>query len=1045
MNITRYHWLTLLGLLAGLFFALTAVSVWQSWQFQTRGIPATLPEPIPHGRARLGLNVALEQYDDAELTQALEEIAALGIPYLKQNFYFSSANSFAWAESDRLFTAVSAHPELTLIPLLNGDPATQFAPPSDKADFAAWAGEFATRYGDQTEAYIIWDEPNLAAQWGNQPVNPAEYAALLTAVSHTIRTADPGAIIASAPLAPTTETGPQNLADHLYLQRLYEAGAQGAFDVVMGKPYGFDTGPDDRRVDPAVLNFSRLILLREVVERNGAGHTAVWAGNWGWNSLPEGWTGQPSLWGQTDPATQAAYLVAGFQRAQTEWPWAGILFIEGWEAHVPDDAPQRGFDIRGRGQTLTQLAAMQQASQAYAFSGFHLAAPDDPHQTFTGGWEFSPQFGADASEVAEGDPPDRVTFQFWGTEAGLRVRRADFRARFYVTIDGQPANALPHDEHGAVLVLTAADPAEDYLSTEIVARDLSPGPHQMEIRVSRGWDQWALHGFSVQARPAFAPYGWRIFFLLSTVVGSLVIALLAARRAKWGELMRHTPLERLSDRAQLALTAVAAGITALTGWLTWGDGLLRRVGDLPQLTLMAASAATFYVTPWFWLYLLALLVLFLLFFYRPPLALPLIAFSTPFYVPSVLKPIFQYQFSPVEIFTLTAVVALSAATLLRWMHRRAAQPVSTPIPRWWTRFNKYDTAVLLFVLIATLSLFFTERLDVATNEWRTVIIGPALFYLLIRASRPTARDIWLMLDGLILGSLLVALIGLWQYGTGSNLITAEAGLMRLRSIYGSPNNVALYLGRILPLLVAVALLGGEMSQKRRWLYAITAVPLALAILLTFSKGALLLGVPVALLIVFVLWQRSVAPQRSLWPWLLLLGVTAVVGYALALQIPALATRLDPRSMTGFLRLNLWQASLNMVQENPLFGVGLDNFLYAYRGRYILDAAWAEPNLNHPHNFFLDLATRLGMLGLLSGLWLWGLAVWSLGRTVWLRLRQGVVGQAGGEWWPVVVGLLAGLAHALAHGLVDHSFFLVDLAFWFYLVLATAVWLEDTTL
>ena len=1044
MNLTRYHWLTLLGILAALLFALTAVSVWQSWQFQTRGIPASLPEPIPHGRARLGLNVALEQYDDAELSQALNEIAALGIPYLKQNFYFASTGTFDWAASDRLFTAVAAHPELTLIPLLNGDPATQFAPPSDKADFVNWAGTFAAHYGEQTDVYIIWDEPNLAAQWGNQPVNPAEYAALLTAVSHTIRAADTDAIIAAAPLAPTTETGPQNLADHLYLQRLYEAGAQEAFDLVMGKPYGFDTGPDDRRVDPAVLNFSRLILLREVVERNGAGHTAVWAGNWGWNSLPPDWIGDPSVWGQTDPATQAKYLVDGLQRAQTEWPWAGILFIEGWEAHVPADAPQRGFNIRYRHETLAQLTQAQRASQTYAFSGFHLAAPDNPYQTFMGDWEFSPQFGADASEVAEGDPPDKVTFEFWGTEAGLRVRRADFRARFYVTIDGQPANALPHDEHGAVLVLTAADPAEDYLSTEIVARNLPPGPHQMAITASRGWDQWALHGFSVQTRLPFAPYGWGIFLLLSATMGSLLTAVFTARRVDWRKTGIGTALSQFNDRAQLALTAVAAAVTALTGWLTWGDGLLRRVGDLPQLTLVAASAATFYVTPWFWLYLLALLALFLLFFYRPPLALPLIAFSIPFYVPSVLKPIFQYQFSPVEIFTLTAVVALSASTFIRWMHRRATQPNQTTLPRWWQSVNKYDTAVFLFVLIATLSLFFTQRLDVATNEWRTVILGPALFYLLIRASRPTAQEMWFMLDGLILGGLLVALIGLWQYGTGNNLITAEAGLMRLRSIYGSPNNVALYLGRILPLLMAIFLLGRAMSQKRRWLYAITAIPVTLTILLTFSKGALLLGVPVALLMVFVLWQKSIAPSRRLWPWLLLFGLTAVVGYALALQIPALATRLDPRSMTGFLRVNLWQASLNMIRENPLFGVGLDNFLYAYRGRYILDAAWAEPNLNHPHNFFLDLATRLGLLGLLSGLWLWGLAVWSLGRTVWRGLHLRLVANANAnEWWPVAVGLLAGLAHALAHGLVDHSFFLVDLAFGFYLVLATAVWLERT--
>ena len=63
-----------------------------------------------------------------------------------------------------------------------------------------------------------------------------------------------------------------------------------------------------------------------------------------------------------------------------------------------------------------------------------------------------------------------MTFTFWGTDVALRVRRADYRARFYATIDGQPANALPRDENGAALVLTAPDPAEDYLSDEWLAR-----------------------------------------------------------------------------------------------------------------------------------------------------------------------------------------------------------------------------------------------------------------------------------------------------------------------------------------------------------------------------------------------------------------------------------------------------------------------------------------------------------------------------------------------------------------------------------------------
>jgi O-antigen ligase len=121
----------------------------------------------------------------------------------------------------------------------------------------------------------------------------------------------------------------------------------------------------------------------------------------------------------------------------------------------------------------------------------------------------------------------------------------------------------------------------------------------------------------------------------------------------------------------------------------------------------------------------------------------------------------------------------------------------------------------------------------------------------------------------------------------------------------------------------------------------------------------------------------------------------------------------------------------MFADHPLLGVGLDNFLYEYRGRYILDAAWPEPNLNHPHNIVLDFATRLGLLGLLAGGWM----VWEAARALYRAGRQ-----AGAEWLPVAAGLGGSLAAMLTHGLVDHSFFLVDLAFTFFLILGVAVWL-----
>jgi O-antigen ligase len=213
-------------------------------------------------------------------------------------------------------------------------------------------------------------------------------------------------------------------------------------------------------------------------------------------------------------------------------------------------------------------------------------------------------------------------------------------------------------------------------------------------------------------------------------------------------------------------------------------------------------------------------------------------------------------------------------------------------------------------------------------------------------------------------------------------------------------------------------------------YTLAALPIGLALLLTLSKGALFLGLPAAL-IVLLLWLGQTAGRR-VWPWLLGFAAGGVLLAVVVLAVPALRERLGVLGVTSLLRLNLWRASVEMFGDHPLFGVGLDNFLYAYRGRYIFAEAWQEPHLNHPHNLILDLLTRLGLFGLFAGAWLG----WELGRRLWRLSRR-----LSGEWQPVAAGLAAAFAAALAHGLVDHSFFLVDLGFIFYLFLGLAVWLE----
>jgi O-antigen ligase len=589
-------------------------------------------------------------------------------------------------------------------------------------------------------------------------------------------------------------------------------------------------------------------------------------------------------------------------------------------------------------------------------------APDHPAIAYSDNWRVTPE-GADPARTG-----DRLSFSFEGTGAALQVQGGPFWGVYRIWVDGQPANALPRDTGGAAYVVLY-DPSGEARLVD-VARGLPDGPHRLELVAEGGWGQWALQGVRIYGPEAIAR-GW---------IGWLLLVLAGLGTGLW-VLLAAPELARRS----------AAGLDALAAYpdpLYWAIG----AGLLVVLVLSSAAA----------LDLAALAGLGLLFLVRPDAALPWLAFSLPFWPrPEVLL---GRQFSHFELLVWLGLLALLARSLLAWTAGRGR-------PR---GISGLDWPALAFVGIGLLAALAAEHRGLALREFRTVFLDAALFYaLLTRAPAPEGRmySPWPVVNGLLLGAAIVSLLALWQGLTGQGRIEVE-GVWRVRALYGSPNNLALYLDRVVPLAAALAAFGA----RRRWYYALVALLSAAACLATFSKGAWLLGLPVGLAVVLLggAWRT-----RRRWPVAALAGLSAagVAGVALLARTPRMAGLFNFRSGTSFLRLQLWQSAWRMGLEHLALGVGPDNFLYAYRTRYVLPAAWEELNLNHPHNVVLDLWTRLGLLGLAAGAWLAA----ATGRAGWRLFRDSPT-----ELWPLALGLLAGLAAGLAHGLIDNSLFLVDL-------------------
>lgn len=199
-------------------------------------------------------------------------------------------------------------------------------PESAYPAFAAFVAAFAARYAGVVDHVIVWNEPNLAFEWGYADVDPAAYVRLLSQVYPAVRAANPDAVVLAGALAPTLEPlgSPAGLDDRLYLEAMYAAGARAYFDGLAVHTYGFAFPPDDPP-HPERLNFRRVELLRSIMVAHGDTHKSIYITESGWNDHPR-WTQAVS------PAQRIAHTLDALALTEA-WDWVETLCF--WVLRFP--------------------------------------------------------------------------------------------------------------------------------------------------------------------------------------------------------------------------------------------------------------------------------------------------------------------------------------------------------------------------------------------------------------------------------------------------------------------------------------------------------------------------------------------------------------------------------------------------------------------------------------------------------------------------------------------------------------------------------------
>ncbi len=308
-----------------------------------------------------GANTFLElEVESWKRRKSVEMIAAAGIHWVKQQFPWADIEQpdkatfhnaqwrrSTWVKYDEIVDLTDEF-GLELIARVDRAPgwarpagSELTAPPMKLRDYADFLTAVADRYRGRVRHFQIWNEPNLAADWGGEPPDPEAYAGLLRVAHDALKQVDESIVVLAAPMAATLEVSPRALNELTFLERAYEARAGEWFDVQAANAFGLDRPPGDPP-DPDVLNLRRVEFVRELMSEFGLGNKAIWFNEYGWNASPSDMDPGKLVWRRVDETRQAEWTVEGVHYALANWPWAGVFntwfFRKPFEALGPDES-----------------------------------------------------------------------------------------------------------------------------------------------------------------------------------------------------------------------------------------------------------------------------------------------------------------------------------------------------------------------------------------------------------------------------------------------------------------------------------------------------------------------------------------------------------------------------------------------------------------------------------------------------------------------------------------------------------------------------------
>lgn len=347
--------------------------------------------------------------------------------------------------------------------------------------------------------------------------------------------------------------------------------------------------------------------------------------------------------------------------------------------------------------------------------------------------------------------------------------------------------------------------------------------------------------------------------------------------------------------------------------------------------------------------------------------------------------------------------------------------------------------IVAFLGISIISTIFSRNPGVSFRGlynfyfWGlAAIMGYILLYIIISTVLKD-KDGEDMITAILLGSVAIIFYGFVQRQGIDILEWAASPKHRIWSTLGNPNFLGGYLVMVIPLAVSRFLNVNQKGEIRAILFFLVAALFA-TLSFTLSRASWL-----AIIIASLIWAVSLGREmlKKKLGWMFALAAVVVffgVLFVLPYRSPRgeqavverAASTLDVNEASNRVRLAGWEVALRIVKRRPLLGTGLDTFKEAFlqdMGPDFESIAGKNMIPFYAHNEFLQVASTIGLIGLLAYFWLWLIFIVE----AWRACRQ-----SNGEEKLFWSGLLASGVALLIYNQFHFSVLSTSLLFWLYL-------------